>query len=166
MTIYGTGPSDHASFYRKDIPVLFFITGMHKDLHKPTDDVDKINVPGRRRVSEMVLEAIEEIAKSDVRPAFLKVVDEKAPPKGYLGVMPAEESDGQGVTLQEVLKDSRAEKAGFKPGDLVLKIGETKIPQVSDLLKALRNRKPGEKLQVTVQRETEQIVLEVVLGKR
>ena len=162
----GTGPSDHASFYRKDIPVLFFITGTHKDLHKPTDDVEKINVPGMRRVSEMVLDAVEEIAESDERPAFLKVVDEKAPPKGYLGVMPAEESDGQGVTLQEVLKDSPAEKAGLKPGDLVLKIGETKIPQVSDLLKALRDRKPGEKVQITIQRENEQVALEVVLGKR
>lgn len=162
----GTGPSDHASFYRKDIPVLFFITGMHKDLHKPTDDVEKINVAGMRRVSEMVLDAVEEIAESDGRPQFQKVVDEKAPPKGYLGVMPAEESDGQGVALQEVLKDSPAEKAGLKPGDLVLKIGETKIPQVSDLLKALRERKPGDKVQITVQRETEEIVVEVVLGKR
>jgi peptidase M28-like protein/PDZ domain-containing protein len=162
----GTGPSDHASFYRKDIPVLFFITGMHQDLHKTTDDVEKINVTGMRRVSEMVLDAVEEIAESDTRPEFQKVVDKKSPPKGYLGVMPAEQPDAQGVVLQEVLKDSPAEKAGLKSRDVVLKIGDTKIPHVPDLLKALRDRKPGDKIQVTIQRETEEIVLEVVLGSQ
>ncbi len=42
----GTGPSDHTSFYRKDIPVLFFFTGQHRDYHRPTDDADKINYFG------------------------------------------------------------------------------------------------------------------------
>ncbi|HCT22092.1 MAG TPA: peptidase M28, partial [Chitinophagaceae bacterium] len=32
----GSGPSDHASFYRKDIPVLFLFTGSHSDYHKAT----------------------------------------------------------------------------------------------------------------------------------
>ena len=39
----GTGPSDHASFYRKDIPVLFFFTGSHPDYHKASDDWEKMN---------------------------------------------------------------------------------------------------------------------------
>ncbi|MGH9426255.1 MAG: M28 family peptidase, partial [Terriglobia bacterium] len=38
----GYGPSDHASFYAKDIPVLFFFTGVHQDYHRPSDDADKI----------------------------------------------------------------------------------------------------------------------------
>ena len=42
----GTGPSDHTSFYRKDIPVLFFFTGQHKDYHRPSDDADRINYEG------------------------------------------------------------------------------------------------------------------------
>ena len=42
----GTGPSDHTSFYRKDIPVLFFFTGLHSDYHRPTDDFDKLNYSG------------------------------------------------------------------------------------------------------------------------
>jgi hypothetical protein len=44
----GTGPSDHTSFYRKDIPVLFYFTGLHTDYHKPTDDADKINFKGEQ----------------------------------------------------------------------------------------------------------------------
>ena len=39
----GTGPSDHTSFYNKDIPVLFFHTGSHENYHRPSDDVNLIN---------------------------------------------------------------------------------------------------------------------------
>src|SRR6188768_1756314 len=46
----GTGPSDHTSFYRKDIPVLFFFTGLHTDYHKPSDDADKINYIGETKI--------------------------------------------------------------------------------------------------------------------
>ena len=42
----GVGPSDHTSFYLKDIPVLFLFTGTHADYHKPSDDSDKINFDG------------------------------------------------------------------------------------------------------------------------
>lgn len=34
----GLGPSDHASFYLEDIPVLHLFTGQHEDYHKPGDD--------------------------------------------------------------------------------------------------------------------------------
>ena len=46
----GEGPSDHAAFYRKNIPVLHFFTDAHDDYHRSTDDADKINVAGMRRV--------------------------------------------------------------------------------------------------------------------
>ena len=46
----GTGPSDHASFYRKDMPVLFMFTGSHADYHKATDDWDKINYTGQKDI--------------------------------------------------------------------------------------------------------------------
>ncbi|WP_118193689.1 M20/M25/M40 family metallo-hydrolase [Albibacterium indicum] len=39
----GNGGSDQTSFYKKDIPVLFFHTGGHDDYHKPGDDEPKIN---------------------------------------------------------------------------------------------------------------------------
>ncbi|MDQ2920575.1 MAG: M20/M25/M40 family metallo-hydrolase, partial [Acidobacteriota bacterium] len=42
----GFGPSDHSSFYAKQIPVLFFWTGTHADYHKPSDTAEKINYDG------------------------------------------------------------------------------------------------------------------------
>jgi len=46
--------SDHASFYRKDIPVLFFFTGTHADYHRPGDTVDKINLAGMLGIGQIV----------------------------------------------------------------------------------------------------------------
>jgi hypothetical protein len=42
----GRGPSDHASFSRVKIPVIFLFSGLHDDYHRPTDDVEKINFDG------------------------------------------------------------------------------------------------------------------------
>src|SRR3982751_1279169 len=55
----GTGPSSHTSFYRKDIPVLFFFTGIHSDYHRPTDDANKINFTGEYRVMQYIYNVIE-----------------------------------------------------------------------------------------------------------
>ena len=35
--------SDHYSFAEKGVPICFFFSGFHKDYHRPTDTVDKIN---------------------------------------------------------------------------------------------------------------------------
>lgn len=46
--------SDHAAFYRKDIPVLFFFTGVHSDYHRPGDHTDKINREGMGAIGQIV----------------------------------------------------------------------------------------------------------------
>ena len=45
----GYGPSDHATFYAKQIPVLHFSPGNHSDYHRPSDDADKLDLEGMRR---------------------------------------------------------------------------------------------------------------------
>jgi Zn-dependent M28 family amino/carboxypeptidase len=61
----GTGPSDHTSFYRKDIPVLFFFTGLHTDYHKPSDDADKINYVGMSQIVRFIQEMIQNSSKNE-----------------------------------------------------------------------------------------------------
>lgn len=46
----GRGPSDHASFYSSQVPVLFFFTGLHPEYHMPSDVYTTINTPGAVRV--------------------------------------------------------------------------------------------------------------------
>jgi Zn-dependent M28 family amino/carboxypeptidase len=50
----GYGPSDHTSFYLKDVPVLHFFTNTHGDYHKPSDDWDRIDVKGLTAVAAIV----------------------------------------------------------------------------------------------------------------
>ena len=50
----GFGPSDHSSFYARNLPVLQFFTDLHDDYHRATDDVDKINAWVRARACVFV----------------------------------------------------------------------------------------------------------------
>nr|MBA4140693.1 M28 family peptidase [Segetibacter sp.] len=53
------GPGDHEAFYRKNIPVLFFNTGVHSDFHKATDNADKLNYDGELRIARYITRLIE-----------------------------------------------------------------------------------------------------------
>ncbi len=68
----GFGPSDHAQFYGKDIPVLFFFTGTHSDYHRPSDTWDKINYEGEESVVRYVYRIAESIDENPDRPAFTR----------------------------------------------------------------------------------------------
>lgn len=58
-----TSRSDHASFYRKDIPVLFFFTGLHEDYHRTSDHADKINHDGMADIAKLVSGVLFELAQ-------------------------------------------------------------------------------------------------------
>jgi len=64
--------SDHASFARKGIPVLFFNTGDHPDLHKVTDNPDKINYAKVARIAKLVFRVAWRAATTDKRFAYLE----------------------------------------------------------------------------------------------
>ena len=59
--------SDHYNFAKNGIPVIFYFSGVHKDYHKPTDDVDKINFNKVQRTTKMVFFTAWEIANRDQR---------------------------------------------------------------------------------------------------
>ncbi len=62
--------SDHWTFYQAKIPSIYVHTGLHDDYHRPSDDVEKINVEGIRLITGYMLEKVEELADTDVLPAF------------------------------------------------------------------------------------------------
>ncbi|MEZ6069777.1 MAG: M20/M25/M40 family metallo-hydrolase [Pirellulales bacterium] len=68
----GIGPSDHASFYPHQIPVMHFFTGLHDDYHRPSDDADKVKIDGLRRVATMVADVAVRIAQAPERPTYQK----------------------------------------------------------------------------------------------
>jgi hypothetical protein len=163
----GFGPSDHSSFYAKKVPVMHFFTGTHSDYHRPSDDYDKINLPGMRRVAEMVADAAAQLAEADERPHYLET---KQPASGggggdrpYFGSIPDFSQDQPGYALTGVTKDGPAEKAGLKAGDIIVRLGESKIGNLEDFDSALRKFKAGDKAPVVVKRGDMEVKLEVVL---
>ncbi len=62
--------SDHFNFARKEIPSIFFFSGVHPDYHRPSDEVDKIDADKATRISRMVLYLVNEIANAPERPRW------------------------------------------------------------------------------------------------
>lgn len=83
--------------------------------------------------------------------------------RAMLGVV-TEKSD-KGVKVNEVTEKSAAEKAGIKKGDVITKVGESKIENSDDLSEAIRKNKPGEKVSITLLRDDKEQKLSAELGK-
>lgn len=67
----GDGRSDDSSFIRRQVPALHFFTGFHQDYHRPSDDWDKIEAVGTRRVATLALELAARLAARVDRPEFV-----------------------------------------------------------------------------------------------
>ena len=159
----GSGPSDHTSFYKKDIPVLFFFTGSHKDYHKPSDDADKINFDGELQVIHYIQNIIAQTDKMD-KLAFTKTREVsmgKSSFKVSLGIMPDYTYSGSGVMVDGVSENKAAQKAGIKTGDVLIQLGDYKFTDVESYMGALNKFNKGESTNVKLMRGKEEIILPV-----
>jgi aminopeptidase YwaD len=159
----GVGPSDHTSFYRKDIPVLFFFTGSHKDYHKPTDDADKINYSGTAQIVEYINQLI---ATTEKMPKlnFTKTREVsmgKSSFKVSLGIMPDYTYSGTGVFVDGVSDNKPAQKAGILKGDVLLQLGSHKFTDVQSYMGALNKFEKGETTTAIVQRGNQTLTVTV-----
>ncbi len=162
----GFGPSDHSSFYAKNIPVLFFFTGNHANYHKPSDTWEKINYSDEARVVSYVARLIEKIDASP-RPTFTRAQSEMAQASrssmgGFrvsFGSIPNYSEEVEGVLLDGVREGSVAEKTGLKAGDIIIKMGEKDIRNVYDYTDAIKSLKPGDSITVVVKRGAETLSL-------
>jgi hypothetical protein len=162
----GFGPSDHSSFYAKQIPVLFFWTGTHNDYHKPSDTSDKIDYADEARILEMVARIINRLDSADKRLTYTIAKSDPAPRTGgfrvYLGTIPNYSDSNDGLLLDGVRENSPAAKAGLKAGDKIVKIGDHHIRNVYDYTAALGEMKAGQEYVFVVKRGAEQVSLKVV----
>ena len=172
----GTGPSDHDSFYRKKIPVLFFFTGIHKDYHRPSDTADKINVAGLAKVVDFA-EACTLYAASN--PAKLKYLvtkggweDPTEPKRGSpsaarpslpkLGIAPGNyESEEGGVLVDSVSPGGAAEKGGIKDKDVIVEIGGKPVKDIASYMSAMGAQKANVEIEVVVVRQGKKVAVKV-----
>lgn len=83
--------------------------------------------------------------------------------RAMLGVMTSE--DERGARINEVSKESAAEKAGLKKGDVITRIGDAKVEDAGDVTEQVRKHKPGDKVTVTVLRDGKEQKLVAELTK-
>ena len=162
----GIGPSDHTSFYLKDIPVLHFFTGVHQQYHKPSDDARLINFSGLLDVSNFII-ALVELLDGRGKLSFSKTKDESSTRKAAafkvtLGVMPDYAYQGEGMRIDGVLEGRPAQKASLENGDILIKIGDTEVKDIYDYMEGLSKFKQGEKTTVTIKRGESQLEKEIV----
>lgn len=161
----GFGPSDHSSFYAKQVPVLFFWTGTHNDYHKPSDTFEKINYEDEALILKMVARIVNQLDAADKRLTYTTAKSDPAPRTGgfrvYLGTIPNYADSNDGLLIDGVRDDSPAAKAGLKAGDKIVKIGTREIKNVYDYTAALGDMKAGEEYVFEVVRGTERLTLKV-----
>ena len=131
----GYGPSDHASFHERGVPVLHFFTGFHSEYHRPSDDTDTLNFVGLRKLSHAVAEMVIALAEMPERPhssspqrdlakfdpsiTLPDVIGATRPPMRFqLGVQLAQSKTG-GVLVERTIPQSLAERRGLRSGDVI-----------------------------------------------
>ncbi len=172
----GYGASDHTSFTAKQVPTLFFFSGLHSDYHKPSDTWDKINAVDAVRVLQEVSEIARTLANEPDRPQFVKGAG--SPHAGnldssggggygpYFGSIPDFGGPPHGVRFSDVREGSPAAKAGLRGGDVLVEFGGKPIDNLYDFTYVLRQSKPGDKVQIKVLRDGKPVVADVTLTKR
>jgi aminopeptidase YwaD len=160
----GIGPSDHTSFYLKNIPVLFFFTGLNPDYHKPTDDVDKINFTGELRVIQYIENILKETNNTQ-KLAFAKTREPQMQSAHFtvsLGFMPDYTYSGSGVRADGIIDGKIAQKIGMKAGDVITKLGDFTVTDINNYMTALSKFKKGDSTKLTVMRGKDELNFNVV----
>ncbi len=163
----GVGPSDHASFYLKKIPVLHFFTGEHADYHKPTDDWEKINIDGVARVADLMEAMVNATVDQADRPEFVEVKTQASTNRGgtrpYVGTIPEFGNEEPGYAISGVTSGGPGEKGGLKGGDRIIKIGPHPVTNLDDFDAALRKFAAGDAVDFVVVREKKEMAFKVTL---
>jgi len=173
----GMGPSDHASFYAVQVPVLFLFSGMHPQYHRPGDVAALINWEGAAKIADMGYRiALDAALRPEpwkfTSPANIVTTqgDEPPPPtrgKIRFGISPGDYSgEEKGVLVGEVLPETPASKAGIKANDLIVKWNDNRIAGVEEWMPYFNAAKPGDVVKVTLIRDGKEMTIEVTLEAR
>ena len=163
----GMGGSDHTSFYLKDIPVIFFFTGIHNDYHRPTDTPDKINYEGMREILSFSFDMIADLDQKDKLAFTSTPVERRGQQRrgtgATLGVMPDHAWEGEGVKIMGIVDNRPAQRAGMQQGDVIVGINEETVPDIQEYMRIMNTLQSGQKVMINLVRDEERMKMEVEL---
>ncbi|MCA1741416.1 MAG: M20/M25/M40 family metallo-hydrolase, partial [Bacteroidales bacterium] len=157
FTEEGYGPSDHSSFYAKDIPVLVFTTGAHLDYHTPFDTWDKLNYDGMVTIGDLLYDIVNDAAGESGRLAFTEA-GPKNPSQSMsrrrgvtFGIMPDFAGNVKnGLRADFVTPGKPAALGGMEKGDIIVAIEDKPVNNIEDYMYRLSQLKPGQTVTVEV----------------
>ena len=162
----GLGPSDHASFYTKEIPVLFFFSGFHDEYHTPEDTWKKINLRGEKDILDLVYDIVYNLSRLKNAPSFsatspMKTQSSMATSfKVTMGIMPSYSSSKEGLEIDAISKaDGPAAKAGIIGGDIIKSINNKPVKGIYDYMARLEEIDKGMTVPVQIERGGEKKIL-------
>lgn len=166
----GYGPSDHASFYGKNIPVLFVSSGAHLDYHTPADTYDKINYDGMVKISDLSYKVIADLANMDAKLIFKEAGPKETVSRGMrrkgvtLGIMPDFAGNVKNGLRADLVTPGRpAAIGGMKKGDIITSINGKPVNNIQDYMFRMGQLKHGETINVEVLRDGNRQVLIIQL---
>lgn len=138
--------SDHWTFFEAGVPSLYLHTGLHDDYHRPSDDVEKLNIDGIRLVSDYLLTQLSKLSETQELPSFRpdaihenpttqRRLEQALPPLAprldftweYIPSLPAT------VLVQQVPWNSHARRAGLAAGDRIVAVNDKAIANANTL---------------------------------
>jgi hypothetical protein len=161
--------SDHSTFYRRNIPVLAFFTGLHDDYHSVRDHAEKLDYERMVQIAELGSAVLERLTAMDSHefPRFS--------PAGFLGIQHAEVerserrrlrlSQDEGVYVERVLANSPAESAGLQRGDILVRIDRSPV-RYDNIVERLGTIGAGAEIELELVRDGEPLSVHIVLERR
>jgi len=174
----GYDASDHTSFTRRDIPVLFFFSGLHADYHKPSDTWEKQLPAETAKVLDLVSRVALRIDAVQEKPQFVRIErrdrrgrggageDSGAGYGAYFGSIPDFAQTERGVKFSDVRPGSPAAQAGLRAGDTLIKFDGKDVASLYDFTDYLREKNVGDEVPVVVLRDGQEVQATVKLGRR
>jgi hypothetical protein len=163
----GTGPSDMLAFYNRGIPVLFFFTGAHSDYHKPSDDVELIDLDGSLRVISFVSDVVGYFDGYDGDLVFQKTKDPEAGKRRAqfsvtLGIIPDYVAEVKGLRVDGISSGRPGEAAGLIEGDVIIQMGDIPVGDIYDYMGCLGSFRLGDTTMIRVERGADTVSLQVI----
>jgi len=174
----GYAGSDHLSFTLRQVPVIFFFSGLHGDYHKPSDTWDKIDSADAAKLLDFVANVATTLDNAPGRPQFVRLTEPETSGSGSasassaggygpnFGSIPDFDEPPKGVRFADVRDGTPAAKAGLKAGDILIEFDGKEIGNLYDFTYALRAHKPGDNVLVKVLRGGQTVEAKVLLTER
>jgi len=164
--------SDQVACLEAGVPAVQLFTGPHPDYHRPTDTADKVDAAGLAKVAGVALEAVSYLADREEpltgggQAAHAGHGEAGSPRRVSFGILPDFAFEGPGVRVQDVLPGSPAQAAGLRAGDLLVAFGGSPVADLRGYSNLLKAHAPGDKVEVSIDRNGENLTLSATLKPR